>query len=454
MVIEFLGAAQTVTGSKYLIRHGAKNILVDCGLFQGKKELRKLNWEELPIKESDIDAVFLTHAHIDHSGYLPRLAKMGFRGEVYMTRSTRKLVEILLRDSALIQVEEAKKANKLGRSKHKPAKPLYDPNDVNKVFPLIKEVDFFKSFQWNDLDIEFFPAGHILGASSIKFSTIKSSILFSGDLGRMEDPIMHAPFCQIGAENIIVESTYGNRLHKEMDVEKELISLLKKVKEKKSILMIPAFAVGRAQLLNFHLYKIMKEHPELKLPVVMNSPMTSNVTEVYKEFSPLHKLSHSECEEIFNWPRWVQYPRESKQINDKQGPMVILAASGMLSGGRILEHLKTFSKDENNILLLVGFQAEGTRGRDIENGEKVVKVDGEDIEINCEVLNFEYFSAHGDQFELLYWLGKNIKKMKPKRVIITHGEPEAQEKLKELIEEQFDLEAIIPANGDHLNIEL
>jgi metallo-beta-lactamase family protein len=438
MRIQFLGAAGTVTGSKYLLEssRGTK-ILIDCGLFQGIKDLRLRNWKEFPVAIESITAIVLSHAHIDHSGYIPRLVQKGFNKSIYCTPATKALAEILLEDSAYIKEEEAAYANYKHFSKHHPALPLYTKQDVAQSLPLFKQINFNQDFEIQDFKVRFLPAGHILGASSILIQCDNKKVLFSGDLGRNNDLLMKAPTIPPDCDYLILEGTYGDRLHEKTNPILALEKHITQIKQNKSILLIPSFAVGRSQLLLYCIYEVFKRNPLLRMPVFINSPMANEVTDLYKKFNDEHKLNEETIVDFLKTALFIKSIEESKQLNKLHGPMIIIAASGMLAGGRILHHLNAFGSDPKNIILLVGFQAPGTRGANLMRGEKQIKFHGYYHEINAQVLNMDFFSAHADQEELISW----VKQLNPapKQIIITHAEPDAAHILKQKIESELQI---------------
>lgn len=444
MQLTFLGAVGTVTGSKYLLKSGEKRILVDCGLFQGLKQLRLKNWEKLPIKPSDIDAVVLTHAHIDHSGYLPLLVKHGFKGRVYCTEATRDLCEVLLPDSAHLQEEEAEYANRRGFSKHHPALPLYTREDALKALELLTAVDYEQDvYLDDDLTLRFSPNGHILGSAFVRIHNKKTSVLFSGDIGRPDDILMRAPAPIKQADYLLIESTYGNRLHDKTDPKVKLAAIINKTAKRKGVVLIPVFAVGRAQELLYYIY-LLKSSGAISqdIPVYLNSPMAVDATEIFTHHRNEHRLSPEQCRAMSRTAHMVNSVEESRALNERKGPMIILSASGMASGGRVVHHLKAFASKSNNTILFVGFQAAGTRGAAMIDGAESIKIHGEYVPVKADVEFISNFSAHADYAEILAWLGGFVTP--PKKTFIVHGEPIAADAMRIHIEEKLRWRIKVP----------
>ena len=442
--LQFLGATGTVTGSKYLLQCNGKNILIDCGLFQGFKQLRLRNWNPLPFNPKEIDAVILTHAHIDHTGYLPLLVKNGFKGPVYCTTATRDLCEVLLMDSAGLQEQEAAYLNKHKLSKHKPALPLYTPDDAKRSLQLLQPVELYKEKSLGDsLNFHLLPAGHILGASMVYINNDEKSILFSGDLGRQNDIIMKAPSIVKNVDYLVVESTYGNRTHEKEDPLEKLADVINRTIQRGGAVIIPSFAVGRAQELLYyiHLLKIKNAIPN-DLPVYLNSPMAEEATAIFDNHPGEHRLSIEESAALCRTPKIITNVEDSKKLNLRKGPMIILAGSGMGTGGRVIHHFKAFAPDARNTILFSGFQAGGTRGAAMIDGAKEIKIHGEYVPIRAEVTSINSLSAHADVNEILTWL-KHFEQP-PKLTFITHGEPIAADALRLRIKEQLDWETYIP----------
>jgi len=441
--LQFLGATGTVTGSKYLIEHAARRILVDCGLFQGYKPLRLRNWAAFPCAPASIESVILTHAHIDHSGYLPLLAKNGFSGKVYCSEATRDLCEILLPDSGHLQEEEADYANRRGFSKHSPALPLYTQEDAERCLNLFAPLELEHEMRLGDgISLRLIPSGHILGSTFVALETPDASILFSGDLGRPHDLVMPAPARIRKTDYLVVESTYGNRSHEATDPLVELAEVVNRTVKRGGVLVIPTFAVGRAQTLMYYLYLLKASKAIPDCPVYLNSPMAVDATRIFHQHSGEHRLTAAQCDGLCKVARIVHSVEESKQLNLKHGPMIILAASGMATGGRVVHHLKAFAPDPRNTILFAGFQAGGTRGAHLMQGADTIKIHGEYIPVRAEVKMLGNLSAHADANEILGWLSGFTQP--PRHTFITHGEPEAADALRHRIEEELHWPCSIP----------
>jgi metallo-beta-lactamase family protein len=445
--ITFLGGASTVTGSKYLVRHGRHTLLVDCGLFQGYKQLRLRNWNPLPVAPNQIDAVILTHAHLDHSGYLPLLAREGFRGHAWVTPGTRDLCGILLPDSGHIQEEDAAFANRHGFSKHTPALPLYTRKDAQASLKLLKTVDFGHSFEpMPGCRATFTHAGHILGAASLLLEIAGRRILFSGDLGRSDDLVMNPPDRAPAADTVIIESTYGDRQHPDENVLAELGPALHRVAGRGGVAVIPVFAVGRAQEI-LHAIGLLKARGEIpaKLPVFLDSPMAIHSTHLFEHYPREHKLDAREARALTHCATMVNTPEESKALARHHGPMVILAASGMATGGRVLHHLALYAGSHRNMIVLTGFQAPGTRGASLAAGAESVRIHGKDVAIGAEVVQLQSASAHADAPQLLAWL--RTLPQGPDQVYVVHGEIGAADALRQRIEHGLGWRALVPEHG-------
>lgn len=444
MKITFLGAALTVTGSKYLIEDDGNKILVDCGMFQGFKELRMRNWAPLPVDPKSIQAVILTHAHLDHTGYLPVLVRNGFRGPVYATQGTADLTRIILLDSGHLQEEDAKRANKYGYSKHKPALPLYTEKDAEEAIKRLKPIDYYQTTNLaNELNFSFSRSGHIVGSAFVTLKSKTTSVVFSGDLGRPNDPIMKKPDRITHADYLLLESTYGSRTHPENDVEKDLADTINSTIAKKGIVLIASFAVGRAQTILYYISKLKKDGKIPRdIPVYLDSPMGRQATEVFCNIPDENKLPSDAQKGTCSVARYIQSKEESQNLSESHQPCIIIASSGMAEGGRILFHLKAFGPDEKNTIVFAGFQAGGTRGDRLLSGETEIKIFGEMIPIRAHVTLLENLSSHADANELLEWL-KGFESP-PKKIFLTHGEGEGAEALKRKIQTELGWNVEIP----------
>ncbi|MCL9685478.1 MBL fold metallo-hydrolase RNA specificity domain-containing protein [Legionella maioricensis] len=443
MKIQFLGATQTVTGSKYLIQTEQMKILVDCGLFQGYKELRLRNWSPIPINPSTIDYVLLTHAHIDHSGYIPLLVKNGFRGKIICTSATKDLCTILLPDSGHLQEEEANYANQKGYSKHHPALPLYTQEDAETALSYFHTVELNTPFQLHDeFSATFHYAGHILGASLIQLRHKDASVLFSGDLGRPQDPIMNPPQDPPESDYLVIESTYGNRLHDPSDPQIKLGEIINRTVNRGGMVLIPAFAVGRTQTLLYYIQQLKAKKAIPDIPVYVDSPMASNATQIFSRHSNENRLSPQQCTDVCEVAQYIRTVDESIALGKQKMPMILISASGMATGGRVVHHIRNFAPYEKNTILFSGFQAGGTRGDRLVRGEKEIKMFGQMVPINAEISQLENASAHADYAEMLTWLA-HLKKA-PRKIFITHGEMEAATALKLKIEQKFNWNCMIP----------
>ena len=444
MRLRFLGATGTVTGSKYLVQVRGAAMLVDCGLFQGFKQLRLRNWAPLPVEPAKLAAVALTHAHIDHSGYLPLLVRNGFRGRVRCTESTYELCRILLPDSAWLQEEQAELANRHGWSKHRPALPLYTREDAKRSLGHFSPVPFHEPFEaCAGIRARFTPSGHILGAACVTLEHRGRTLAFSGDLGRPADPVMRAPEPIARADTLVLESTYGARLHDRGDAGAALGAAIARTVARGGTVVVPCFAVGRAQslLLILHRLKASGALPK-QLPVYLDSPMASGVTSLYLKARGEHRLDDAECRAIARLAGVAATPAQSRKLDESQWPKVILSGSGMATGGRVLHHLKRYGPDHRALILFAGFQAGGTRGAAMIAGARQVKIHGEYVPIRAEVRNFDALSAHADGAEIVEWL--RHFEAPPGRIFLTHGEPAACDALRTRIAESLGWGAQVP----------
>ncbi len=440
--IQFLGATETVTGSKYLIETKNKKILIDCGLFQGLKKYRLLNWEKLPLDVSAIDFVLLTHGHLDHVGYLPLLVKQGFLGKIYSTAPTIDVTKLILRDSAKIQEEEAERANQFKYSKHNPAKPLYTVKEAEMVFPLLQSINEDECIKIDEeTSFKFHYNGHIIGSCFIELKLGSKTIVFSGDIGRTEDPLMRTPKKPTNADVLLIESTYGNRLHPS-NVKSLLANAVSKAAQNGGTIIIPSFAVERAQLIMYLLWQLKHENKIPSIPMYMDSPMGKSVLEIFNNHTLWHKLSINNCEEMCKDIKVVDKPNESLELMNSTKPKLIIASSGMATGGRVLSYFEKYLGNEKATILLAGYQGEGTRGRALLDGAKEVKIRGKFWPVKAKVEMMEGLSAHADKKELIAWLSE-LKKA-PQKVFITHGEKSSSESLKNEIEKIYQYDCQIP----------
>ena len=452
-ILHFLGAASTVTGSKILVETGELKVLVDCGMFQGLKELRLLNWEPIPFDADKIDFVLLTHGHLDHVGFLPRLFKQGFRGSVIGTAPTLDIAEIILRDSARIHEEEAKKANQEGYSKHHPALPFYTMEDVDKVLQLFREEP---KDEWCQLSQEvrfrFRYNGHILGACFIELEIGGKRIVFSGDIGRKNDILLDDPEKPEQADYLILESTYGNKLHPPDNIEDLLTELITKCIHNRGTLIIPTFAVERLQVVMNILWKLYKRNRIPGVPIYIDSPMGNNVLNLFRKFPDWHKLPMTELNAASNHMRLITSFRETWEAIDDNRAKVVVAGSGMVTGGRVLTYMQQYIDQENTFVLLVGYQAEGTRGRQLLDGAHEIKIRGRYYSVKAEIHHIESLSAHGDQKDLLDWLSR--LEGAPEKVFLVHGEPTAIDALRVKLKDYYSWDPIVPRLYDRFVLSI
>lgn len=448
--LSFFGATGTVTGSRYLIEANGKRVLVDCGLFQGYKQLRQRNWNPFPVPPSSIDAVLLTHAHIDHSGYLPALVRNGFRGAIHCTPATSELCNLMLPDSAHLQEEEARFAQRRGYSRHANPQPLYTTEDAEAALDRLMEIEFDRELSLNgDMTARFIPAGHLLGAAQIQVKVAGRTVHFSGDLGRPADAIMRPPVPFGGADVLVCESTYGNRTHPTVDAEAELADVVNRVARRGGVIIVPAFAVGRAQGVMLQLARLQAKGAIPHVPVYLNSPMAIDATDLYHRHHDEHHLSLEECKAMFALAQRVRTAEESKALNRQSGPFIVISASGMLTGGRVLHHLASFAPDARNAIVLSGFQAGGTRGAALVRGERTLRIFGEDVPIRAEVVQIEGMSGHADANELLGWM-RSAKA--PEMTYVTHGEPDSSDALRYRIDHELGWNARVPEHLERVDL--
>jgi metallo-beta-lactamase family protein len=442
--LTFLGATGTVTGSRYLLAVGGKRLLIDCGLFQGFKQLRLRNWAPFPVPPRSIDAVILTHAHLDHSGCLPLLAREGYRGRIHCTEATQPLCGILLRDSGHLQEEQAAHANRHGYSKHRPALPLYTEQDAQGAIALLAPMAFDRPFEpLPGIRVRFLRAGHILGAAMVAIEADGRRVLFTGDLGRPHDPVMLAPDPVTDADYLVVESTYGDRRHDPSSPGDKLADVITRTVTRGGTVIVPSFAVGRAQALLYWLQRLKAEQRiPATLPVYLNSPMATDVTALYHRYRTEHRLGAEACRAMCSAATFVNTVEQSKALNTSRWPKVIIAASGMATGGRVLHHLRAYAPDARNTILFSGYQAGGTRGRALLDGATSLKMFGEYLPVRAEIAQIDNLSAHADCAEILDWL--HAFRDPPRRTFVTHGEPAAADALRMRIAEALRWRCEVP----------
>ena len=447
LTLRSLGAASTVTGSKHLLESAGRRVLVDCGLFQGVKNLRELNWEPLAVDPAGIDAVVITHAHLDHCGYLPRLVRDGFTGEIFCTAPTAAVASIILRDSAYLQERDAAFLNKRKASKHHPALPLYDQQDAERAIERVRTRPFGSPVALfeDGPAVTFRRAGHILGASTVEVDWRGRRILFTGDLGRYDDPVMFDPDPPAPADYLVMESTYGDRVHEKTDPAAVLAGVVDATVKRGGTVVVPAFAVGRAQTLLYYLWQLRRDGRLPDVPVFLDSPMAINASELLGEFPGDHRLSPEVYEGMRTMATYSPDSEQSRRISADAEPKIVISASGMATGGRILHHLKAFAPDARNTIMITGYQVPGTRGASIANGERLVRIYGEWIPIRAEVADLAMLSAHADADELIRWARGFTAA--PKEVFVVHGEPGPADTLRRRLDREFGWRATVPRPG-------
>lgn len=460
--LTFLGAARTVTGSRYLVEAGGRRVLVDCGMFQGLKELRLRNWAEPTVPSASIDDVVLTHAHLDHVGMLPRLVAQGFKGRIFCTPGTQDLCSLVLPDAGRLQEEEAERANRYGYSKHKPARPLFTEDDAVKTLSRLQPVGYQRPIPVAEgaLEVEFLPTGHLLGAAYVRMRRPGgegSTVLFGGDLGRYNRPILPDPADGVKADVLLVESTYGDRLHPEEDEAARLAGFINETAEKRSKLIIPSFAIGRVEEVLYAIKQLEDARKVPAMPVYVDSPMALQALKFYERHA--HELDgdigrrrgevSAFCTARFT-P--VPTPQESREVVESQGPAIVISASGMATGGRVLHHLAKALPDPKNTILFVGFQAAGTRGRQLIEGTQEVKIHGQFIPVHARIEKLNGMSAHADASEIVRWL--KTFPTPPGTTYLVHGEPSAQDTLKTRIERELAWNVQVPRHGERVPVPL
>ncbi len=451
MKVKFIGGAGTVTGSKTLIESNGIRILIDCGQFQGIKPLRELNWEPLPILPSTIDFVLLTHGHLDHCGWLPRLVDQGFKGKIYCTSPTKAVAELILLDSAKIQEEDAKRANLEKTAKHEIAQPLYTVKQAQKVFPLFRVIKTNESVPLDaEISAVFTNAGHIIGACSIELNLENKILVFSGDIGRDNDVLMYPPTKPKKADYIFLESTYGNRIHPDTDAKVELETYINNTVAKGGTIIIPSFAVERAQMVMYLLWQLKEENRIPNIPYIIDTPMGISVLEIFSNNRKWHKLPEHEYIAMCKMFSMISnYQETIETIYDKQ-PKVVIAASGMITGGRVLSYLERYIGLPETTVIIIGFQAEGTRGRKLLEGAKEIKIYGKQYPVLANILEIEALSAHGDQNDLINWLSD--LEVKPIKVFLVHGENAPADELRIKITEKYHFDCKVPLMGQEFDL--
>lgn len=452
LTVTFWGATETVTGSRFIVASPRGRVLVDCGLFQGLKRLRELNWRPFPVDPSSIDAVVLTHAHIDHTGYLPALVRDGFRGRVWCTSATAALTRILLPDSAHLHEEDARLHNRRHSSRHHPARPLYTQADAARALSHLEPVPFRRRFEpVTGLTAEYTPVGHILGAAAVRLQLDGGpSIAFTGDVGRPDDAVMRPPEPLPGADHVVTESTYGNRIHPAIDPLDELADAVNRTIHRGGTVLVPVFAVGRAQTLLHLLSELRRAGRIPDVPTYLNSPMAIDATELFCAHPEEHRLSVAQCRQMCDGVRFLRTPEESRRATSRRGPAIVLAASGMASGGRVLHHLEALAPDHRNTILFTGFQAAGTRGEALIHGARSVKLFGSYVPVRADVAVIDSLSAHADADELVAWLGRTPRPLQGASVV--HGEPAGADAMRRRLRDDLGWDATIPLAGDRVQL--
>jgi metallo-beta-lactamase family protein len=451
MKVKFIGGAGTVTGSKTLVESNGLRILIDCGQFQGIKPLRELNWEPLPVLPSTIDFVLLTHGHLDHCGWLPRLVNQGFKGKIYCSGPTKEITKLILLDSAKIQEEDARLANEKKFSKHEVAEPLYTVEQAKQVFPLFRIVKTNESVPLDaEISAVFVNAGHILGACSIELHLENKILVFSGDIGRDNDVLMYPPTKPKKADYLFLESTYGNRLHPVTDTKLELETYINNAIDKGGTVIVPSFAVERAQTIMYLLWQLKQEGKIPNISYIIDTPMGINALDIFSNNKQWHKLSLEECQEMSKMFTLVSDYQESLEVMFDKQPKVVIAASGMVTGGRVLSYLEHYIGLPETTVIIVGYQAEGTRGRKLLEGATDIKIHGKYYPVLANILEIKGLSAHGDQKDLLNWL--SALENKPKKVFLVQGENEPADELRIKIVEKYGFDCSVAMMGQEFEL--
>jgi metallo-beta-lactamase family protein len=455
--LTFLGAARTVTGSKYLLDHEGSRVLVDCGLFQGLKDLRLRNWAEFAVPPESINAVVLTHAHLDHVGYLPRLTSQGYKGRVFCTAGTKDLCQLVLPDAGRIQEEDARQANRHGYTRHQPALPLYTESDAFSALTRLQPIGYEREIEVAPgISIEFFSAGHLLGSAFVLVRLSGGrSILFGGDLGRYDRPVLPDPMPPVRADVVLVESTYGDRDHPTDGTEAALVDVIRETVRRGGKLIVPSFAIGRVEELLYWLRHLEQERQVPVLPVYVDSPMATEGLKFYSarvaELDPDMRSEHKQVSQFATMRfQAIASTQQSKELTASRRTAIVISSSGMATGGRVLHHLAAALPDDRNTVLFVGYQAEGTRGRKLVDGVKTVRIHGQDVAVNARIVRIDSMSAHADRNEILRWLG--AMPAPPSRLFLVHGEPAPMDALNARIKERLGWDGYTPQHGETIDL--
>lgn len=453
MKLTFLGAADSVTGSRHLLDTGDKRLLLDCGLFQGYKMLRERNWAPMGVAPVSIDAVLLSHAHLDHSGYIPALVRQGFHGQIFSTGATRELCEVLLADSAHLQEEDARRANRIGSSRHEKALPLYTIKDAQRALAHFVGLPRDGRLKLGGSEIRFTPAGHLLGASSISIKSGGKTLVFSGDLGRSNDLLMPPPQPLEEADVLLIESTYGNRLHPAQDLEQALAQVVRRTLQRGGSLLLPSFAIGRAQALLLVIQRLRAQGDiPADLPIYLDSPMAREATEITLKNGRLLRISAAELRRLTDGVHLVAKAPESMKLAAEvaRRSAIVISASGMATGGRVLNYLRTLAPSARHHICFPGFQVGGTRGAKLIAGAREIKMQGEFVPVNAEISHLEGFSGHADADGLMAWM-RGFRKP-PSQVFVVHGEPEASDALRSRIQDELGWPVRVPQHGETVSL--